>query len=316
MMEYSAQGTAYTNIALTKYWGKQDSKLNTPTTNSVGLTLDTFSTTTNISFSNKNKTDVFVLDGVEQNSNKVSKVLNFVRDKYRVDLFANVNSENNVPYSAGFASSASAFAALAIAINEALELNLNPSEISEIARIGSGSAARSIFGGFSLWHNQPPYQAESILDTDAIDFDIQIVDIISETTVKTVSSTDGMRLAQTSLNYSNWIEQSALDTKNMLQAIKNSDLEQIGLIAEKNALFMHELNRTAENPFDYFTQETRDIIETIQKKRRSGSLVFATIDAGANVKVIADAAGVIEMKNTFKDKKTLVQKPGIGAFNG
>ncbi|MDR0898851.1 MAG: diphosphomevalonate decarboxylase [Lactobacillaceae bacterium] len=311
-MIYQARSRAFTNIALTKYWGKVDST-NAPTTTSIGLTLDKFSTTTKVTFSSEFSVDEFYLDGKRIESPKIEKVINFVREKYRVDLPARIDSTNDVPMAAGFASSASAFAALAYSIDQALELKLTSPEISEIARIGSGSASRSIFGGFSIWSNQPPYYAESLLSQ--VNFDIKIVDILTNTDVKKVSSTNGMQMALTSPLYKKWVLDSTKTNAEMIDAIENGDLEKIGIIAENNALFMHKLNRTSARPFDYFTDETLEIIETVKKMRSEGFLTFSTIDAGPNVKIITDSTGVQRIKSQFDENKILVQEPGIGAYN-
>ncbi|MDR2661017.1 MAG: diphosphomevalonate decarboxylase [Lactobacillaceae bacterium] len=310
-MIYQAKSKAYTNIALTKYWGKRDEKLNLPTTSSIGLTLDHFSTTTSIEFNPELKKNIFYLDNQKTESEKINKVLNFVQAKYNIDMFAKIESFNNVPLSSGFASSASAFAALAYAIDSALGLGLSKPKISEIARIGSGSASRSIFNGFSLW-DKDSGTADELMDK--VNFDIQIIDLIANEEIKAISSSLGMQLAQTSLHYQDWVYQSAIDTKNMITAIYNIDLEQIGFIAEKNALSMHLLNRTAKKPFDYFTKQTNDILERIKALRNNGVLAFATIDAGPNIKIITNSHNSNLVLNEFNDiSKKIVQKPGLGA---
>ncbi len=202
-----AKVRAYTNIALIKYWGKSDLNWNLPTSSSIGLTLDRFYTDTSVEIDQFSKKDFFQLNGQQIEGPKISKIINFIRNSCGNKNFVKVISENHVPTSAGLASSASAFAALTKAASQAFGLELDNRELSKIARIGSGSASRSIFGGFSIWHkgqNKDDSFAESILDP--VDFDIRVIDILADKRVKKISSSQGMQLAQTSPNYDSWLK--------------------------------------------------------------------------------------------------------------
>ena len=151
----SATYRAHTNIALIKYWGKRDQALFLPVTSSLSLTLDAFYTDTQVTFDAQLAHDRFILDGQEQEASQVAKVSAFL-DRFRAlaqtDCRALVTSTNHVPTAAGLASSASAYAALACATNAALGLDLSQRQLSILARQGSGSASRSLFGGFVIWH--------------------------------------------------------------------------------------------------------------------------------------------------------------------
>ena len=149
-----ATAKAHTNIALIKYWGKRNDELILPMNNSLSITLDQFYTETTVEFSNERSTDIFYLNGEqagEQERLKVSRFLDNVRKLAGKDLRASVHSKNFVPTAAGFASSASGFAALAAASAKAIGLELDLKQLSQLARIGSGSACRSIYGGFVEW---------------------------------------------------------------------------------------------------------------------------------------------------------------------
>ena len=201
-----------------------------------------------------------------------------------------IQSENHVPTAAGLASSASSFAALTAAMFGLLDLEKDDSEMSRIARRGSGSASRSIFGNFSVWNKGENHQssfAESFYNED-IGLSMIVAEISAEK--KKMSSTKGMQLAQTAPTYSAWVEKSAIQLEEMKQAILNADIEKVGLIAQDNALGMHEQNRLSNQPFDYFTQETRRVIDFVNQAYQSGLLAFVTIDAGPNVKIITDHA--------------------------
>ena len=142
---------AHTNIALVKYWGKADEELIIPQNNSLSLTLDHFYTDTTVQFDPTLTADQFTLNGQAQETTKITKFLDIIRQMAASQLFARVESTNHVPTMAGLASSASAYAALALAGSKALGLDLNSKDLSRLARRGSGSACRSIYGGFVEW---------------------------------------------------------------------------------------------------------------------------------------------------------------------
>src|SRR5690625_59357 len=150
-----ATAKAHTNIALIKYWGKRNEELILPTNNSLSVTLDGFYTETTVSFDNELTEDIFILNdqritGVAYE--RVTNYLDLIRKFANVtNAHAEVTSINKVPTAAGFASSASGFAALAAATTKALKLNVSNEQLSILTRQGSGSACRSIYGGFVEW---------------------------------------------------------------------------------------------------------------------------------------------------------------------
>lgn len=306
-MIYLSTAKAYTNIALTKYWGKKDDYLNLATTSSIGLTLDKFFSQTTVKFSPEQTQDQLIINGQQMVSDKFNTYMNKLRDKYGFDLFVSADSTNNMPLAAGFASSASAYAAMALAINSALDFGLDSQELSEMARLGSGSASRSILGGLTLWDVDNGLTSQI---QDPVGLDILIVDLMIEKQSKLISSGEGMKIAQTSPLYSKWVTDSVQQTKQMIEAINAGDLEQIGSIAEANALFMHELNRTSKQPFDYFNEKTIQTIEQIKDLRKQGVLAFATVDAGPNVKIITNSKNLPSIESAFNGVELIVQKPG------
>ncbi len=146
---------ANSNIAIIKYWGKRDEQLMLPTNSSISFTMDEqLSTVTTVEFDNSLKQDELVLDDApskEKELLRVSGFLDLVRAKAGVAARARVVSKNSFPKAAGLASSASAFAALSLAASKAAGLSLAPDELSVLARMGSGSACRSIYGGAVEW---------------------------------------------------------------------------------------------------------------------------------------------------------------------
>ncbi len=153
---YTARGSP--NIALIKYWGKRDERLVLPCNSSVSITLshEALHTTTSVRLSDKLDADAFYLDGVMQDLSEKDvaerfRVVNTMRKLAGVDAHVLVASDNSFPASSGMASSASGIATLVYVMDQALELNLGKKELSRLARQGSGSACRSMFGCLVMW---------------------------------------------------------------------------------------------------------------------------------------------------------------------
>ncbi|AFT81894.1 diphosphomevalonate decarboxylase [Leuconostoc carnosum] len=312
----TSTATAHTNIALIKYWGKKDAILNLPTTSSLSLTLDKFYTTTTVS--KNDSIDTLILNGQNVDARKIQNFLNILRDELGTFDQLTITSENHVPTSAGLASSASAFAALTAAVTRELALDLPNETLSRLARRGSGSASRSFYGHFAVWHegiDDKSSFAESIAAPD-MPIALVVAEVSSET--KKVSSTEGMQRAMTSPDYSSWIQNSAKQFLDIQNAIITSDIEKIGYIAEKNALDMHALNLTArQQPFTYFTQETQQILAIVSDLRHKGILAFSTMDAGPNVKIITTLNEAPTIVNHLKKEmphlkvQTAASGPGV-----
>ncbi|MGO1712672.1 MAG: diphosphomevalonate decarboxylase [Senegalia sp. (in: firmicutes)] len=288
-----ARVKANTNIALIKYWGKRDEKLFLPTNSSISITLDKFYTITTVEFKENMINDKFYLNGKESDKKEQMKISNFldkVRKLARVNLYAIVESENKVPTAAGFASSASGFAALAAASVKALGLKLNKIELSALARCGSGSASRSIYGGYVEWQKGQRLDGKDSFARRLLpesDWDISILSVIVADNKKKVSSREGMkRTVESSPFYSAWLDTIEKDLKMTREAIKYKDFEKLGEVVERNALKMHATMLGAAEPILYFKAGTMDVIHHIHDLRLSGIPAYFTIDAGPNVKVL------------------------------
>src|SRR5699024_7770145 len=150
-----ATAKAHTNIALIKYWGKRNEELILPTNSSLSVTLDGFYTETTVQFKEELERDIFILNEEEISGVPYDKLTNylelFLTYADKKGLFAEVNSINRVPTAAGFASSASGFAALAGATSKALDLNLDDTALSRFTRQDSGSACRSLYAVLVQW---------------------------------------------------------------------------------------------------------------------------------------------------------------------
>ncbi len=288
-----ATARAYTNIALIKYWGKRDEKLFLPMNSSLSITLDKFFTTTTVEFCTCLSVDVFVINNQlasEPEIYKVSRFLNRIREITGKDFKAVVNTTNHVPTAAGFASSASGFAALAAAATKALGFQLDGNQLSRVARQGSGSACRSIFGGYVAWEKG---KADDGADSfarpiiGAEDWDLSILSVQLTTEPKAVGSREGMkRTVETSPFYPGWLESVEQDFLHAKAAIKAHDFELLGRVVETNALKMHATTLGADPPFMYWNGATLNVIQEIQYLRTQGIQAYFTIDAGPNVKVL------------------------------
>ncbi|RDW16019.1 diphosphomevalonate decarboxylase [Oceanobacillus arenosus] len=289
-----ATAKAHTNIALIKYWGKRDQALILPTNNSLSLTLDGFYTTTTVDFHDALTQDVFMLNGqavTGEAYQRVTKFLDLIRNlSGKTDLYANIGSINEVPTAAGFASSASGFAALAAAGAKAIGLNLSDPELSRLTRQGSGSACRSIYGGFAEWEMG---EKEDGTDSYAVPiapreyWDIRVAAVVLSSTMKKVSSRAGMkRTVETSPFYSGWIDSIPNDLNGIKVGIQEKDFEKVGAISEANCLKMHATTLGANPPFTYWHDTTLRVMHTVQEMRANGIPAYFTIDAGPNVKVL------------------------------
>ncbi|MBM7599446.1 diphosphomevalonate decarboxylase [Virgibacillus halotolerans] len=308
-----ATAKAHTNIALIKYWGKRDESLILPTNNSLSVTLDGFYTETTVAFNEALKQDQFTLDGQSISGvqyDRVTTFLDLVRDVAgKKNLYAAVDSVNKVPTAAGFASSASGFAALAAASARAIGLSLTDQELSRITRQGSGSACRSIYGGFAEWEmgkraDGSDSYAVPIAPVDH--WDIRVAAVVLNATKKKVSSREGMkRTVDTSPFFASWVESNPVDLNGIKAGIKHRDFEKVGEIAEANCLKMHATTLGANPPFTYLQDTTLTVMQAVQAMRANGIPAFFTIDAGPNVKVLY----LPENERTVE--KTLRGIPGV-----
>ncbi len=290
-MKVTARANA--NIAFIKYWGKRDTRLNIPAVGSISLTLKGLSTSTSVEFRREYNSDRFILNGAPapvQELQRVSRFLDLIRKKKELNRFARVESKNNFPTAAGLASSASGFAALARAATLAAGWEADDRELSILARQGSGSAARSVFGGFVEMHRGSLADgsdsfAEIVADENY--WDLRLLVAVTSEQTKRIASTEGMnRTARTSSYYASWVEYSEKDLAEMRQAILQKDFHQVGELCEYSALKMHALALSARPGILYWNRVTVDLIHQIRQWRRENIPVYFTIDAGPQVKVL------------------------------
>lgn len=290
------------NIALVKYWGKRDVELNLPMTNSFSITLPTWGARTVMSVSDR---DEMILNGksISAESQFYQRALSFL------NLFRNpqllklkIDIEMNVPVGAGLASSAAGFSSLLLALNELFTWNLTRKELSILSRLGSGSAARSLWMGFVEW--RAGVQADG-MDSYAEPISGYWEDLcvglhIINSSEKKLSSRDAMqRTVDGSVLYNAWPKKVAHDLTMIKQAMQMKSFSLFGGIAESNALTMHATMLSAWPPICYSEPQTIAAMKRVWDLREQGMSVFFTQDAGANLKLLFLNQDAEEMQKQF-----------------
>ncbi|GGX93524.1 diphosphomevalonate decarboxylase [Streptomyces fructofermentans] len=323
----TATAVAHPNIALVKYWGKRDERLVLPRTDSLSMTLDVFPTTTRVRLDPGAGQDTVILDGAPakgEAQRRVTAFLDLVRERAGMSLRAVVDSRNTVPTGAGLASSASGFAALAVAAAAAYGLRLDPAGLSRLARRGSGSASRSVFGRFAVWHagdaDATPRDADlgSYAEPVPADLDPALVIAVVHAGPKSVSSRAAMRhTVATSPLYAAWAAAAGDDLAGMRAALARGDLDAVGRIAEHNALGMHATMLAARPAVRYLSPASVTVLDRVLELRQDKVAAYATMDAGPNVKVLcsrADAERVADaVREAAPGSRVVVAGPGPGA---
>lgn len=289
-----AEAFAPSNIALCKYWGKRDAELNLPINNSLSVSLGHLGTRTLLQNAADGVDRVF-LNGVEQARDTpfAAKLLAFV-ELFRAGraLPVHVHTENNIPTAAGLASSASGFAALTLALDRWLQLGLAPEVLSAFARMGSGSACRSVFEGFVEWRDGIH---DDGMDSHGVPLaahwpGLQIGLVKVATGEKSVGSRAGMqRTIETAHLYQSWPLQAAADLDKLHRAIDSADFALLGQTAEQNALSMHATMIASWPPLLYWQPESVAAMQQVWQLREQGLDLYFTMDAGPNLKLLFQA---------------------------
>ncbi|MBN1148711.1 MAG: diphosphomevalonate decarboxylase [Anaerolineales bacterium] len=290
MNNFAATAIAFPNIAFIKYWGNCEPGARLPANGSISMNLSGLHTRTQVSFAPRLETDQFVLDG--QNASppalqRVSAFLDHVRQMAGVALFARVVSENNFPTGAGIASSASGFAALALAASRAAGLELDEQALSRLARRGSGSACRSVPGGFVEWQVDacdPDSGALSIAPPEHWNL-ADCIAIVSQGH-KPVGSTEGHAIAHTSPIQAARVAGAPRRIELCRRAILDRDFDALANVVELDSNLMHAVMMTSTPRLLYWRPATLAVMQAVAEWRYSGLPACYTIDAGPNVHVI------------------------------
>lgn len=322
MAHNSATAVASPNIALIKYWGNRDDALRLPSNGSISMTLGGLETRTTVTFDAELPEDQVTIDGraaSDESSQRVTKHLNVIRHLAGLTSKAKVDSHNNFPADAGVASSASAFAALALAGSAAAGLDLDQEALSRLARVGSGSASRSVFGGFVEW-------IPGDLDEDSFSKQIappdywELIDLIAivSTNHKPVSSTEGHALAKTSPLQETRVTDANRRLDECRRALQNRDFQALARIVEQDSNFMHAVMVTSNPPLIYWSSATVTIMQAVTNWRVDGLDVCYTIDAGPNVHCLCTAEAATEVRARLEMNSDILEviscPPGQEAY--
>jgi diphosphomevalonate decarboxylase len=286
----TATSKANPNIAFIKYWGDRDQTLRIPSNGSISMNLEGLFSRTKVTFEARISQDELVLNGRPANgaaAARVSQFLDIVRKMADFEWYARVESENNFPMGSGIASSASSFAALSLAASKAAGLDLDERDLSRLARRGSGSACRSVPGGFVEWlvgEDDSSSYAESIAPAEYWELTDCIAVVSQEH--KETSSREGHSLAETSPLQEIRIADAERRLGICRRAIIERDFDSFAKIVELDSNLMHAVMMTSQPSLLYWEPATLAVMQAVVKLRESGIPVCYTIDAGPNVHVL------------------------------
>jgi diphosphomevalonate decarboxylase len=307
----AAQASAYapSNIALSKYWGKRELSFNLPITGSLSISLAEHGTKTGLSVIDAPMHQV-ILNGKEVSANqsfsiKVSQWLDRVLPNV---LKLRVDTHNTVPTAAGLASSASGFAALTLATNSLMGWQLPERQLSALARLGSGSASRSLWHGFVKWQ-----AGEQANGSDSVAFplehqwpELRIGLLTVSSQKKAVSSREGMaRTITTSALYNQWPQQAESDLATIETAIIAGDFETMAKTAEHNAMSMHATMAAAWPPLVYWQPDSLTQMQKVWQLREQGLPLYLTMDAGPNLKLLFEAKHQSDVEAAFPEVQVI-----------
>jgi diphosphomevalonate decarboxylase len=297
-----AVAVAHPNIALAKYWGKRPGEGNVPAVPSLSVTLAGMTTRTEVTFDAALASDALVLNGEPAPAKalaRATELLDRVRSSASLSAKARVVSTNDFPTASGLASSASGFAALALAAVRAAGLDWSVERVADLARRSSASAARSLFGGFAELVGA---DARQIAPETALD--LRVLVAVTTEAAKATSSTDGMlHTQQTSPYYAAWLEDAPKAFAEMKAALLAGDFTRTGELAERSALAMHACAMAAG--IVYVTGPTLAALAEVRAMRASGIAAFATMDAGPHLKCF------VRTPDAASAKARLAAVPGV-----
>ncbi len=316
-----ATASAYPNIAFIKYWGNRDVALRIPLNNSISMNLDHATTTTTVAFDAALNNDEIVIGGVAAKDTQRARViahLDRVRVLAQIETRARVQSQNNFPMGAGIASSASAFAALSLAATRAAGLELPERELSILARQGSGSACRSIPGGFVEWLAGTESANSYAVSLAPPEFwDLYDVIAIVSTEEKKVGSTDGHAAAASSHFLAERLNALPARLARVRRALFAHDLAALGPAIEEDAVELHFIAMTSTPPIYYWSPGMVRVIEAARRWRADGLAVYFTLDAGPNVHLICEAKDADQVAARAREisdvQQVIINAPGGAA---
>ena len=285
-IKMTTQQFAPANIALIKYWGKRDQELNLPVTSSLSLSLEE-GTHTTVTVA---KEDSVLLNGAPADEAFTKRLFAFC-DLFRTPgTHFHIDTKNTIPTAAGFASSSSGFAALTLCLNDLFGWNKDAKILSILARMGSGSACRSLYKGFVLWNRGSIADGSDSFAEPISTFwpELKLDLVMISSKKKPIDSRRAMQITvDSSPLYSSWPAQVERDLPLMQQAIREKNVHLLGQVAEQNALAMHATMIAASPSICYWQPETVEWMHKIWQLRKEGPPIYFTMDAGPNLKLLS-----------------------------
>jgi diphosphomevalonate decarboxylase len=314
-----ATAVANPNIAFIKYWGRIDDVLNLPANPSLSMNVSGLTTVTTVEFWAGLPADVVTIGDEPASEQTVVRVvahLDRVRALAGIEERARVASRNDFPAGTGLASSASAFAALSLAATRAAGLRLDVEALSRLARRGSGSACRSVPGGFTLWEGASDETSFARQVAPPEHWDLRDVVAVVTREHKAVGSYDGHALAPTSPFYGARLTTVSKRLEVVKAAVQHRDLAAMGPAIEADAMAMHGVMMTSRPPLLYWRPGTVAVLQAVRAWREERLNVYFTLDAGPNVHCLCEAADSPEVEGRLRNlsgvEDVLVGGPGGG----
>lgn len=310
---------APSNIAFIKYWGVKDEILRLPKNGSISMNLNNLLTTTTVEFSDSFKMDSIIFNGTEEpiEDNRAIKHIDRIRRLAKIDSKVKIVTENNFPTGTGLSSSASGFAALTVAASNAASLDLSETELSILARQGSGSACRSIPNGFTEWldgDTSDTSYAISLFPKNHWEI-ADVVAIVSKNK-KEVSSTEGHKLATTSAFFDARLKLNKEKVRLIKQYLKKKNFTKFGELVEAEALELHAIYITSHPSLIYLLPASLLLLHLVKKWRQEGLEVYFTVNTGQDIHLIIEKKNVKKLEEKLKEipevKEIIVNYPGDG----
>ncbi len=311
---------APSNIAFIKYWGTKNDLLRLPKNGSISMNLSNLLTTTTVEFNTTFPEDSITLNGIreEREGNRAIKHLDRIRQLAQIKTKAKIVTQNNFPIGTGLSSSASGFAALTVAGAKAAGLSLSEKELSILARQGSGSACRSIPNGFVEWldgDTSDTSYAISLYPADYWDI-VDVVAVVSKDK-KEVSSSEGHKLAISSLFYEKRLEINKEKMVLTKQYLQERNFQKFGELIEAEALELHAIYITSQPSLLYLLPGTLHVMHLVKKWRQEGLPVYFTLNTGQDIHLICEKKYAQEVakiaQNVSEVQKVIINTTSNGA---
>ncbi|MDX2160591.1 MAG: diphosphomevalonate decarboxylase [bacterium] len=316
----SATATAPANIAFIKYWGNRDERLNLPQNPSLSMNLDGLLATTTVTWRDDTPADTLFLNDAPASDDQQARIsvhLDLLRERLMIESRADVVSRNNFPMGAGIASSAAGFAALTVAGAAAAGVQISERELSTLARVGSGSASRSVPSGFVRWHQGSSHEtsfAESVAPPGHWNL-IDVIAVVSQAH-KAVGSKAGHRSADSSDLQAARVAGAAARLDVCQQALLDRDFAAFAEVVEHDSNLMHAVMMTSRPPLFYWQPATLTVMEQVRGWRAEGLRVCYTLDAGPNVHCICVGDDADEVSRRLAVLSGIVDIRRAGAGEG